>query len=689
MSYMVHTSHDSCIKFQKRKIVDTLMTETDVKEHESMKIARAVERQVKKLKGKNVTTSQIREMVNEKLLERGFVKEAKQHQRVGIPVAEIKNLIRGHNTDNANLQRNPETTHKFVADAALKQYALLCLPEELARAHEKGELHCHDLEYFPARPINCLQHDLRWFIKNGLSVDGNGEHTSVAAPPKRLETLMNHCGEIMLAGQQNCSGGQGMSLWNVFAAPFCKRMSYKKIKQKVQMFIFNLNMAYSNRGGQVPFTSINIEFGVPDFLKNEPAWGPGGKPAGVYGDWEEEVRKLNRAFIEVMSEGDAMGKPHLFPNSIWMLRDEFLTGDYDEEIKMVHELSAKFSTPYFANVIPRWTGGHSNVMGCRTRLNTNWSGDWDVDTLRTGNLAYVTINLPRIAYKVEGYKNGFFYEELDRVLGLAEEILLIRREHALKCLNEHKLLPFLAQKDDKGETYYRIENATLSFGFVGMHETIQALGIKDGIVSERGQKIARNILQHINDYAKDLTEETGYRWTVLQTPGESTCHRFATLDKQHFSQEAIVQGDKGEYYYTNSSHIPVDENKYLIPEKIKIENQFHPLTSGGHIYHGFIGEAYPDPDAMMGLTKKITKSDLGFWAYTSAFSYCFACNTFIRGLQYLCTECGSSDKIEHYSRITGYLQQVGHKKDSAGGWNAGKKAELKDRYEHKIVEEVK
>ena len=147
----------------------------------------------------------------------------------------------------------------------------------------------------------------------------------------------------------------------------------------------------------------------------------------------------------------------------------------------------------------------------------------------------------------------------------------------------------------------------------------------------------------------------------------------------------IVNGDKDGYYYTNSTHIPVNESRYLLPEKIKIESQFHPKTSGGHIYHGFIGDAYPNAEALVSLTKKIGKnSDTGFWAYTSAFSYCFGCNNFMRGQQQQCTKCGNYDQVEHYSRITGYMQSVGTKKDSIGGWNNSKKAELKDRYKHEL-----
>jgi len=702
----VQTNHDECEPFDKNRIENYCINQIGLEEKESKLIALSVWRKYKDLHDDTtVTTAMLREDVNVQLRKRGYMDESRKHERVGIPFAEIREYIRGHNCDNANLQRNPETFHKNVADYALKQYALECLPKDIAEAHNKGEMHIHDLEYFPGRPINCLQHDLRWIIQNIFKPDGIGEHTSTAHPAKHFPTLMNHAGEMLLAGQQNCSGGQGFSLFNVFASPFVRGLTFKQIKQGIQMFIYNLNMAYSNRGGQVPFTSVNLEFTVPDFLKDEIAWGPGGEPCGVYGGFEEETRLINRAFIEVLMEGDAMGKPHLFPNTIWVLREEMMTEEFDEDFKRVCELSSKYSTPYFANCIPEWTGKHSNVMGCRTRLNTNWTGDWDVDTLRTGNLAYITINFPRIAYKSNG-KAREFYKELDRVLEIATRTLLIRRRHAEKLLNEYNMLPFLAQKNKDGETYYRIENSTLSFGVIGMDEMLRAFwnDKKDGgMYNEKNREFVYHILDYLNQYAKKLTEETGYRWTIFQTPGETTANRFATLDKKHFPDKAIykggvrehklldeknepniwVEGEEGSEYYTNSTHIPVDETRLLLTQKMQIEAEFHPLTSGGHIFHAWIGEAYTDPVAIMKLTKAIaTKTDLGFWAYTSAFSYCFNCCTFLNGMQYKCPECGSSDDIEHYSRITGYVQQVGAKKDSIGGWNKGKRAELRDRYEH-------
>ncbi|MDR2830847.1 MAG: anaerobic ribonucleoside-triphosphate reductase [Methanobrevibacter sp.] len=672
----VRTSRYKIESFNLSKIADNLVEETGASQETAFEIASQVWKELKKLNVEYLTTPIIREIVNAKLIEYGLEDLRSKYTRLGIPIYNITSLIQNGSRDNANMIHNPETIHKYVADEALKQYTLLhILPSHLADAHMSGDIHIHDLEFFGGRPLNCMQHDIRTFIKYGLKVDGTGDHTSVAASPNHIETLMNHSGEIMLAAQQNMSGGQGMFLWNVFVAPFAKGLSYDKIKQSVQMLVYNLNMAYAARGSQVPFTSMGLEFGVPKFLNDVEAYGPKGKVVGTYGDFEEETKLLQRAFTETLLEGDAEKKPHLFPNTIYTLRRENLKSEYEEDLRRVHELSAKYGSSYFINMLPKYRGDMANYMGCRTCLQDNWTGYWDKDCFRTGNLAYVTLNFPRIGYLSRDESDVFEY--LDSYMDIATKTLNIRREHGIKCFNEYNLLPFLNQEIED-ELYYRIENSTLSFGFVGLNEMLLTL-FGEGIENPDSNKFGIKILKYMNNRADELKKETGNRWTVLQTPAESTAYRFAILDKEQFDKEAITQGNDGSNYYTNSSHVPVSSNTSLI-DKIKIEEQYHPLTPGGHIFHAFMGESYSDPDSLISLTHKIAKkSDIGFWAYSSALSFCLKCKTLMKGLNDKCPTCGEVDDVEWYDRITGYVQQVGRAKSASGGWNAGKRQELLDR----------
>jgi ribonucleoside-triphosphate reductase len=200
-----------------------------------------------------------------------------------------------------------------------------------------------------------------------------------------------------------------------------------------------------------------------------------------------------------------------------------------------------------------------------------------------------------------------------------------------------------------------------------------------GIEDNDSRKMGLKVIEYMNKRADELKNDTGYRWSVLQTPAESTAYRFATLDREKFGEQTVTQGDDQAAYYTNSSHVPVN-SEVNFAEKIRIEEKFHQLTLGGHIFHAFMGEAHSDPQSLMSLTDKIArKSDIGFWAYSSALSFCIKCKTLMKGLQSNCASCGEEKEVEWYDRITGYVQQVGRSKSASGGWNPGKMKELADR----------
>ena len=269
------------------------------------------------------------------------------------------------------------------------------------------------------------------------------------------------------------------------------------------------------------------------------------------------------------------------------------------------------------------------------------------------------------------------FEQLDEKMKLAEEILLIRRNQALHAFNNYNILPFLKQEYE-GESYYRIENSTLSFGFNGLNEMLMALfGV--GVEDPDANKFGIKVIKYMHDHAAELKDQTGLRWSTIQTPAESTAYRFASMDHEKFGDKAILNGEEGAYYYSNSNHVPVDTNKSLV-SKIKTEEPYQKYTLGGHIFHAFMGESYSDPESLMSLTEKIAKnSDIGFWAYSSALSFCLKCKTLMKGLNNKCPTCGEVEEVEWYDRITGYVQQVGHAKSSNGGWNNGKRQELVDR----------
>ncbi len=675
-SMHVRTSSNTIESFDRKKIVTSLILETGLPKELSENVAKETESELRRLKLEFVSAPLIREITNVKLLEHNYEKARADYTRLGIPVYDATQLVESGSKENANLQHNPETIHKLMADQVFKEYALLkVLPLHLADAHMWGEIHIHDLDYFATRPY-CAQHDLRWFFKNGLKVDGTGDNTSVAGPAKNAEVAILHAAKALAAAQTNFAGGQGLDFFNVWLAPYMRGLKYPQIKQMAQMYIYEMSQMYVARGGQTVFSDIDIEYGCPSIVADVPAVLPGGKMKErvTYGDFDKEARLFGKALTEVYLEGDYVGKPFFFPKPNYKLRKEDMKKEgYDDFMLLVHETVAKYGTPYFLNLHAGYLPDNVFAQCCRLVLQPDHDDFQDLmnGTMRTGSLQVVTINLPRIAYESNG-DDAKFYEILDDRLRLAKEAIMVKRD-VIKRRLEEGLLPFLTQ-DVNGEPYYRIDRVVHSIGYVGVNEMVQAFTGKEMHEDADSWKFGLEVIKYMSDTAARWSEETGLRWVLTQTPAESTAYRFAKLDYGRFADKATVRGDResGSIYYTNSSHVRVDAKVGLM-KRLQVEGAFHPLNSGGMMAHVWVGESHPDPAVLWDLTKKIAKNTLtGYWAYTKDMTHCNNCGKVIGGLHDNCPSCSSSN-VEQYSRITGYYQRV-------SGWNDGKKQELKDRY---------
>ena len=459
----VRTSRGTLDRFDCKMIEDSLVKEANLTHEVGQHVAKEVETKLRKLKVNYLTAPLIREIVTVQLLEDGLEDARSLYTRLGMPVYDVTRLIEFGSKENANLHHNPETIHKFAGDQIIREYLLVkVLPRHITDAHLRGDIHLHDADYYAIRP-NCLQHDLRWFFENGLRVDGTGDHTSVAAPPKHAMVAALHAAKILASSQTNMAGGQSLDNFNIFMAPFFTGMSYDEVKQVAQAFVYEMNMQYVARGGQVVFSNINIELTVPKFLRDQPAFGPKGKIVGTYGDFEDEMIVFTNALLDVFLDGDARGKPHLFPNTIVKVRDSAFKDPQQQDMLLkVHKLFSKYGTPYILNMLPEWQHDAVNSMGCRTRLSGDWADKMGYDnpalsTMRTGNIHYNTINLPRIAMEANGNDDKIF-ELLDDRLDLIKESLEIKHDLMQKRLYTNKLLPFLTQKGKQNEDYYRFED---------------------------------------------------------------------------------------------------------------------------------------------------------------------------------------------------------------------------------------
>lgn len=652
--------------FKPRLIKEQLLSETDISEEDANKIQRRVSEKLRKLNIDEVSTSTIRAEVSAQLTSRGLLKEEKDSRILGMSVKEFEHLLENGCNDNANIHYSPEMITKYAYDSIAKQYALQDMPEHCAKAHMDGFVHHHDLEFFHTRP-NCMNNDLRFFAKNGLMIDGKGLMGSVAKPAKTLEVILNHLLQAWMAGAVVFSGGQGYVNFNTLLAPYARGRSYEEIKQAIQGFIFNCNMSLVCRGGQILFSSIGVDLSIPKVLANEPAIGPGGIANGVYADYQEEADLIFRAILEVSEEKDGMGAYHRFPNILFNIRE----GDLDEysgNCKLLHEKGCNNPTLYYVNCLEM----ERTVMGCRTALPVNYTGDYQKDSMNTGNFMYSTLNLPLIALQAKdnAKESGKslrqeFYNLLGDMCDIIYDTLIYRRECIIDTIYNKKMSNFLLQTDkETGEPLWDIDRTTITIGYCGLYECLQILENEDG----------ETILNFINFKKELYHEKDGLRWSVIGSPAESASHRFAEIIKEKYP-DAPVQGVKGSYYLTNSSHIPVSEETDII-DHIKNAAKYHPLSLGGNILHIWSGEVWSDPKAIWSLNKKILETGAIFWAYSKVFTHCPECGYTINDNLEVCPICGSTH-LYLYDRITGYYLGI-------ETFNNGKKQEFKDRYRQKI-----
>lgn len=663
-----------------KKIYGSLLRETSISPEDADRISKNAFEELIKLDVIK-TTSLVREIVCIKLLEEGLIDQHKEYVRLGMPVYDIKNTIFIKERENANTNYNLQTIHKRLADAISKQYTLFhLLPKEASRAHMTGQMHIHDMDYFPTRPF-CFEHDIRFFLREGFMSDGQGIHTAVSGPAKKLDVAMIHAARILILSSTYFSGGQGYDSMNIFLAPYAKGLDFDRIKQAVQGFIFELDQLDVVKGGQTPFTSASLEFNIPKYLKDVPVVLPGGKvtESESYEDYFEESRTIIDAFTEVMIQGDYSGKSFHFPKPEYKIRKETLKDESVEEpLLRIHKLTAKYGTPYFLNMAAPYMPDALQSQCCRYFLRPD--GDfWEeirTGNVRSGSIQAVTLNLPNIAY--DAGEESKVYGIIDERIEIAKKVFDIKRK-CIKSVMDSGNASFLTM-DCYGKPYYKIDKATNSVGFVGLNEMIKYLSGEELHESDSAWKLGLKIIKYISEKVEEKKHETEQRWGMVQTPAESCAFRLAQLDRKKYGDKVAVQGNKetNDCYYTNSSHVNYSARLPLF-DRLKIDSSFHPLVQGGAISHVFLGENDPDPNALLKLTKRICSNTLtSYFAYTKDTTYCQKCRRTIGGVYETCPNCGATgDAVQWYSRVTGYYTPV-------KSWNKGKVQEFKDRYRYRF-----
>ena len=638
----VRTSRLAMEEFDRNKIVEALVKEANVPVFQAQKIARETEKRLLEFKTKYLTAPLIREMVNAILVEKGLEEYRHKLTRLGLPVYDVNQLI---DSTGARSQ-GAEAIHKAAADAVMEEYTLLnVLPRDIADAHLSGGLHLKHLGTWVLKPDQFM-HDLRFFLQRGLSRGGMNLQEPSYFPPKSLEAALITASNILKVAAIEASGEQTLDFFNIFLAPFVQGVSEERIREGLRLFISNLNQPLSN--GSSVGASLGLEFLVPDFLKEKEAIGPEGKTVGCYGDYVEESRRLASLILEVMFEDDEH-KPVFNPRLIIKIRPEVLKDpECANLLSESHKLAAETGLPYFANLCSKEQKAAS-YTSTGFRLASDWKEDWELDTLQTGSVDSVIINLPRVMYEAGGRENNFF-RILDEQLEMALRALEIKYRTIKQRAREH-LLPFLMQKTD-GDQYFRIENAARLVSFVGLNETIQAFFGKplkqDGATLDFAKKTVSYLSSDIEKYSKK--PET--RACLAMVPAGDAAKRLAELDAEKYGWAKVrAQGTREKPFYTDLVALPLGVDVSW-KERFRVEERFHRLTPGGHLGVVSLADVEQDPDDLLSVTRDVAGTyGVGFYVFNRNLAYCASCQKTFYGKLARCPSCGSVNMLQSFSRI--------------------------------------
>ncbi|MCD7715803.1 MAG: ribonucleoside triphosphate reductase [Lachnospiraceae bacterium] len=544
---------------------------------------------------------------------------------------------------------------------------------EITEAHRSAAIHLHDLSMLTGY---CAGWSLKQLIQEGL---GGVPGKITSSPASHLSTLCNQMVNFLGIMQNEWAGAQAFSSFDTYLAPFVRtdHLSQKDVRQCVQSFIYGVNTP-SRWGTQAPFSNITLDWVVPDDLKNLPAIVGGKEQDFTYGDCQKEMDMINKAFIEIMIEGDANGRGFQYPIPTYSITKDFDWSD-TENNRLLFEMTAKYGTPYFSNYINSdMEPSDVRSMCCRLRLDLRElrkkSGGFFGSGESTGSVGVVTINLPRIAYLAKDEAD--FYARLDKLMDIAARSLKTKRTVITKLLDAG-LYPYTKRYLGTFDNHFS------TIGLIGMNEAgLNAKWLRADLTHPETQQFAKDVLNHMRERLSDYQEQYGDLYNLEATPAESTTYRFAKHDKEEFP-DIITANENGTPrsakntdapYYTNSSHLPVGYTEDIF-SALDVQDDLQTLYTSGTVFHAFLGEKLPDWKSAAALVRKIAENyKLPYYTISPTYSVCKN-HGYLSGEIYTCPHCG--EKTEVYSRITGYYRPVQN-------WNDGKSQEFKDRKTYDI-----
>jgi ribonucleoside-triphosphate reductase len=629
------------------------------------------------------TVEEIQDLVEKILIENGHARTAKayilyrkQHQ----DMRELAALLSSADMvdqyleiedwrvkENSNMSYSLQGLNNYLSSTVIAKYWITRIyPPNIAEAHFLGDMHIHDLGVLGPY---CVGWDIKELLISGFGgVPGKIE----SKPAKHFRTVLGQIVNFFYTLQGEAAGAQAFSNFDTYLAPFIRYdgLGQKEVEQALQEFFFNMNVP-TRVGFQTPFTNVTLDLTVPDFMKEEPVIIGGQVMDYTYGDIDKEMEIFNKAFAEIMKQGDAKGRVFTFPIPTYNITKDF---NWDSPtVQKIFEVTAKYGVPYFSNFINTDMKPEDvRSMCCRLRIDNRelrkrGGGFFGANPL-TGSIGVVTLNLPRIGYLAKNEDE--FFERLETLMEIAKDSLEIKRK-ALENFTKNGLYPYSRRylhgvKENFGK-YWKNHFSTI--GLVGMNEAILNL-FGYNITTQDGLEFAVKVLTFMREKLADFQEETGNIYNLEATPAEGTSYRLARMDKKRYP-DIIVANEKylakgAEPFYTNSSQLPVDHECDLF-EVLEHQERLQTLYTGGTVFHIYLGEKLYSWKAAAELVRKVTwNSRLPYITLTPTFSIC-ATHGYITGEQKQCPICGA--KCEVYSRVVGYLRPVDQ-------WNDGKQAEF-------------
>lgn len=541
--------------------------------------------------------------------------------------------------------------------------------EEIANAHRQGDIHIHDLSMLTGY---CAGWSLKQLIQEGL---GGVRGKITSKPAKHLTSLCNQMVNFLGIMQNEWAGAQAFSSFDTYLAPFVRvdHLEYEQVKKCIESFIYGVNTP-SRWGSQAPFTNITLDWTVPNDLRDQKAIVGGKEMDFTYGDCKKEMDLINRAFIEVMIEGDANGRGFQYPIPTYSITKDF---DWSESLnnKLLFEMTSKYGTPYFSNYVNSdMEPSDVRSMCCRLRLDLRElrrkSGGFFGSGESTGSVGVVTIDLPRIAYLSKTEEE--FYQRLDKLMDISARSLSVKRNVITKLLDEG-LYPYTKRYLGSFDNHFS------TIGLIGMNEAgLNAKWLKADLTHKKTQEFAKNVLNHMRERLVIYQEEYGDLYNLEATPAESTTYRLAKHDKERYPDIITATDNDETPYYTNSSHLPVGYTDDIF-EALDIQDELQTLYTSGTVFHAFLGEKLPNWSSAASLVRTIAQNyRLPYYTISPTYSVCKN-HGYIQGEVYTCPICGETTEV--YSRITGYYRPIQN-------WNAGKTQEFKERKVYNVGQTV-